>query len=208
MELPASRIQLSVPGEGLMFRSLFALFDSEMRSLDEAVRRNPNSAEVYRRRASAWFNRGRFDRACADLDEAIRLDPTNSGCFDDRGFAYHMDKRQEAKALADYDQATNLDPANHHAINNRAYLLATTKIDEFRNGRKALEDATTACELTNWSEPGYLDTLAAAYAEISEFEHAIKWQMKALEFPRFVKEWGSNASKQLNLYRKRMPYRE
>jgi len=115
--------------------------DPEIRRLDEAVRRNPNSAEVYWNRASAWFNRGRFDRASRDLDEAIRLDPTNSAYFDARGFAYHMDNRQEEKALADYGEAILLDPGNHHAINNRAYLLATTKDDRFRNGRKALEDA-------------------------------------------------------------------
>ena len=182
--------------------------DPEMRSLDQAVRRTPNSAEVYRNRASAWFDRGRCDRARLDLDEAIRLDPTNSAYFDSRGFAYHMDNRQEAKALADYGEALRLDPANHHAMNNRAYLLATTMDDRCRDGRKALEDATKACELTRWSKPGYLDTLAVAYAEVGDFEQAIKWQKKSLEYPEFEREWGENARKQLKLFGQREPYRE
>src|SRR5207248_2876355 len=101
-----------------------------------------------------------------------------------------------------------LDPVNHHALNNRAYLLATTLNDKVRDGRKALEDATKACELTSWSNPGYLDTLAVAYAEVGDFERAIQWQKKALEDAAFEKEWGENARAQLSLFRQRKPYRE
>ncbi len=182
--------------------------DPEIAQLDEAVRRNPNSAEAYWRRASAWHARDRFDLAFRDYDEAIRVDPTNSVYYDARGFAYHMDNRQEEKALADYGEAIRLDPDNHHAMNNRAYLLATTIDDRFRNGTKALGDARKACEMTNWKNSGYLDTLAVAYAEIGEFEKAIKWQTKALEDPAFEKDWGDNARKQLELFRQRRPYRE
>jgi Flp pilus assembly protein TadD len=182
--------------------------DPELAKPDETVRRNPGSAEAYANRASAWFDRSEFGRAARDLDEAIRLDPTNSGYYDSRGFAYHMDNRQEGKALADYAEALRLDPNNHHAMNNRAYLLATTKDDRFRDGKKALEDATRACKMTDWRRPGYLDTLAVAYAEVGDFEQAIKWQNKSLEFPEFEKEWGENARKQIELFRQGKPYRE
>src|SRR5436305_12559183 len=107
--------------------------------------------------------------------------------------------RLEAEALADYDEAVRLDPGNHHALNNRAYRLATTLDERVRDGRRAVADATRACELTGYAKPGYLDTLAVAYAEAGDFGPAIRWQEKSLEDPAFAREWGENARAQLRL---------
>ena len=62
--------------------------------------------------------------------------------------------------------------------------------------------------MTKWNNPGYLDTLACAYAEVGDFDQAIKWQEESLQYPAFAKEWGENARKQLQLFRQRKPYRE
>ena len=92
--------------------------------------------------------------------------------------------------------------------NNLAWLAATSPRQEFRDGKKAVEYARKACELTNWKEPGNLDTLAAAYAQSGDFQEAIKWQNKALESPAFPKDQVEKAHQRLEMYAAGKPYRE
>ncbi|MBX9628152.1 MAG: hypothetical protein K2X82_30420 [Gemmataceae bacterium] len=123
-----------------------------------------------------------------------------------RGWASRgvADPREEHK-----DQGGDaLDPKYASAIKNRAWIRATSKVDRCRNGEVAVEEATKACELTGWKNPGYIDTLSCAYAEVGDFDQAIRWQKKALEDPSYQREEGENARAKLALYGKKRPFRE
>ena len=94
------------------------------------------------------------------------------------------------------------------AYNDLAWLLATTPNDSFRNGKQAVEFALKASQLTNQKSPTVLDTLAAAYAELGNFEEAVNSENKALTFSEFVQRSGNEARQRLQLYTEGKPYRE
>jgi len=81
-----------------------------------------------------------------------------------------------AGAMSWLSRAAALDTMAAH--NDYAWLLATTPDDELRNGELALVHAEQAVALK--PSPAYLDTLAAAYAELGRFPEAIAAQQQAI----------------------------
>ena len=47
----------------------------------------------------------------------------------------------------------------------------------------ALAHAHKACQLSGWGRPIMLNTLASAYAEVGQFDEAVRWQKQALSRP-------------------------
>jgi tetratricopeptide (TPR) repeat protein len=174
---------------------------------DEAIRLNPTYARAYSNRGNAHVGKQDYDKAIPDFDEAIRLAPNEAGYWHNRGVAY-QGKQDNTKALTDFDQAIQLDPKLGSAFIAKAWILATCPDAKYRNGEQAVVCAKRACELSDWKMPFWLAVLAATYAEVGDFDQAIKWQKKALEFPAFERKFGRSGRDQLKLYEQHKPYRE
>ncbi len=97
---------------------------------------------------------------------------------------------------------------NSFMLNQLAWYLSTSPEAQLRNGVKAIEYATKACELTDWKEANIVDTLAAAYAEASDFDSAVKWQKKAIDLLTGNEPAGYRAGfeARLKLYQSGKPY--
>jgi Zn-dependent protease/Tfp pilus assembly protein PilF len=126
---------------------------------------------------------------------------TNRGLVEGRRGNWQM-------AIEDYRQAIQLQPKLPTAQNNLAWLLATCPVDGLRNGEEAVELATAACNATGWSKPSCLGTLAAACAEVGDFDQAIHWQERALADPMYRQTYGeSTVTERLRGYEQGVPCR-
>lgn len=174
--------------------------------LDEAIRLDPKDAIAFNNRGNVQYLREDYDKALADYNEAIRLAPKHNSAYVSRGFLrYH--KQDYAKAIADFDEAIRLDPRDAATYDTRAWLWATCPDGKHRDGKKAVESATRACELTEWKDAFVLNTLAAAHAEAGDFAKAVEWQEKSNKLYE-VGEANKEGEDRLRLYKDRKPYRD
>jgi tetratricopeptide (TPR) repeat protein len=177
-----------------------------IRDFAEVIRLDPHEASAFRNRARGYFETGAYDQAINDCTVAIRLDPRSADAYRLRGDA-HSAKKEVEKAILDYSETIRLDPNQSWAYNSRAWLWATCDDAKVRDGKRAVESATKACELSEWKDGFHLGTLAAAYAEAGDFEAAVKWQTKANNL-YVAAEDRQKGEARLKLYREKKPYRE
>lgn len=144
--------------------------------------------------------------------EVLKSDAANASALRVRGDAY-LSIGKHKEAVADLEASLKEDPKNSGVLNNLAWVLATSPDDDVRNGKRAIELATQACEVTDYKRPHVLSTLAAAYAESGDFENAIKWSTKAVEMTTEGEnkpdpEVQEQLKKELEGYQNKKPFRE
>ena len=117
---------------------------------------------------------------------------------------------RSAEALQRYDEALRSEPDLPEVLNNLAWLLATAKDDQVRNGADAVRHAQRACELTQFQNPLMVGTLAAAYAEAGQFQEARTAAEKAIALAEEAgnPELAAKNRELLRLYEAGKAYRE
>jgi tetratricopeptide (TPR) repeat protein len=172
----------------------------------EAIRLNPSAASWYSNRGLIHMEAKNVDDAIQDFSSAIELTPDREIPFRNRAMAYSR-KKEWAKAAADYEKVVELSPESAVGQNGLAWLLCTAPDAKVRDGKRALEAAKKACELSEYKNGGYLDTLAAAHAEVGEFDKAVEWQEKALKAGDIPIKDMEAARARLELFKAKKAYR-
>lgn len=195
---------------GLWIRSLiqasqenYAEAIKDVQLLAENAPENP----AFKLQLAALLNASKEPRKAIELyDQILRVDPENASAIRGRGDAY-LSLGDHKNAIKDYTEALAFEPEDDGILNNLAWVLATSPSDELRDGKKAVELATKACEVTGFREPHILSTLASAYAEVGDFENAIKYCKDGLAKSDNPKQQDS-MSKELKSYEEKKPWRE
>jgi tetratricopeptide (TPR) repeat protein len=91
-----------------------------------------------------------------------------------------LQQGQVKQAIEHFREALVLQPKAADAARSLAWVLATHPDDGVRRGEEALQLAQRALDLGNQEDPVYLDTLAAAHAELGQFERACELAEKAV----------------------------
>ena len=143
-------------------------------------------ADAYTLRGSACLLAERVDEAIKDFTAALRHDPQDPGSVHQfRADAYALANRPAlAKCdnqIADLLKRIEDKPNDAAACRELALLLATHSEADIRNGKQALDLATRACKLTSENSAADLDALAAACAELGQFDDAVRAAKKAVE---------------------------
>ena len=158
-------------------------------------------------RSEAYKEKGDFGKALADADEAIRLTPKDVADFNQHAKAHALIGAYK-RAAREFDDVTRRFSSDEYALNSSAWLLATSPDDEVRNGQKAVAQATKACELAKWKNSDFISTIAAAYAEVGDFERATSYAKQALSMNDVTPKGRREIQKYLILYEQRKPYRQ
>jgi tetratricopeptide (TPR) repeat protein len=143
--------------------------------------------------------------AISQYTQVLDLDAEHFLALRGRGDAY-LNLGDHAAAVEDFDRALDVEPEDSALLNNFAWVLATSPDDNIRDGKRAIELATKACELTDYERPHILSTLAAAYAESGDFDTARKWSKQAVDMDD--EEHDEQLRKELASYEENKPWRE
>lgn len=145
--------------------------------LDEAIKAQERALEISRTDPAVIFDLATMKArkrdhagAVALFREALVVTETPAAHFQLAGSLVALGETGEA--VVALKAALKMNPRWPLAANNLAWILATAPKDELRNGQEALRLAKVACEESQNQYPSALSTLAAAYAEIGEFQQA------------------------------------
>ena len=140
---------------------------------------SPDNVQALFGLGSHLVEHGQPDEGNQVLERAIRLQPTYveaigtlASSLDGQGLY--------AEAVRRYEEALKLNSNNASVLNNYAWLLASCPDASFRDGQQAVRLASQACEITSWSKPLFIGTLAAAQAEAGDFQTAITTAERAI----------------------------
>jgi uncharacterized membrane protein SpoIIM required for sporulation/Tfp pilus assembly protein PilF len=180
-------------------------YNEAIANYSKAIQRDPKLAKAHYQLGRAYSATEQYDKAITSLSKVIEIDPGNARTYISRSMSYVTMHKYDL-AIADSKKAIELNPSKPEGYNNLAWIYATAEESHFRDGKQAVALALKACDLSKWKDNVAIDTLAAAYARVGDFDNAIKWEEKVRETSEG--SFKKRIEKRLTAYRNKKPWQE
>lgn len=178
--------------------------DQALRDIEEAVRLCPQQPYPLFLRGCCRFLEGNDNAAIEDLSECIRLQPDHLSAYLIRAGLYQCVEK-DRQGLDDVKSCLRFRPNNPILETEVAFFLATSNDAELRDGKRAIDSANKACQMTGWKAEWPIAALAAGHAEAGDWKNAIRFQKEAIE--KSPEESRARQQEILSLYEKHQPLR-
>jgi len=175
----------------------------------QALKINPKLWRAYQVRGRAYEEQKRYAEAVREFDQVIPMPPSSP-----QGYLARADTLYEGgdyqRAAKAFREAVRRFPLSDRAHGSLAWFLGTCPDASLRNGKEAVAEATKACEMVGWRDWGYVDALAAGYAEVGDFDRAVECMNRVLKMPRptAYAEDERDIRRHIEAYKNQEPFRQ
>ncbi len=185
----------------------------ELGEVDDAVRHTqiyltsrPRDPQARRNLAFGYLRQGRSEEALEILRGFLTENAHDFEAHKNMALAY-LQLHRPADAVGHLDRVVRWNPNDLAVANALAWQLATSFDPKVRDGRRAVGLAERLARGTGRRDAGFLDTLAAAYAEAGRFDDAVAvaTEARALAPPDAL---GRELEQRLALYRAGRPFHQ
>ena len=154
-------------------------YDSAIEYCIKALELKPDFIEAYYQLSVCYYEQGMFREAEEHLTEELRNSHRYPEALALTGRKL-IEKGRIRQAYDKYKEALELEPESVDALNAAAWLQCASDIKDLRNSQEALRLAEKACEISDYTNPEILDTLAVAYAANGYFDKAVQTAKRAI----------------------------
>lgn len=184
-------------------------FRGAIEQFSAAIRANSQDPIYFHNLGVAQELNHEIGQSAAAYREAVQLEPGNSKYRFSLGYALY-ESGDDIEAAAQFNAGLQIDPHWPKDANEFARSVVTREGSTPVDRQQALMMAERICKATRNQQPEYLDTLAAGYASVDDFEQAKRIAQEAIRVAIQQKQpmLASQIEFRLQHYEKRKPFRE
>jgi tetratricopeptide (TPR) repeat protein len=151
---------------------------SAIEHYERAAELRPGRVAILLHLADNYHRDGQHEEAITTFERALAVEP-DSAELHTRVASVHLSIDQEERARMHLRTALAREPGLVPAAERLSLILSTSNDPRMRDGQEAVRLARICTRTTRNLDPRFLQTLAAAHAELGDFDQAVRSQERA-----------------------------